>query len=67
MEKQYIILCLRDFQENSPKDNNFYVQCSRKRYSLEKATKRAEYISKQRNPMVVLVPSVPLDEEGYPR
>ena len=52
-------------------DGGNYVQTTRRRYpntpeGREEASKRIEAAAELRRPMTVLVPGVPLDEEGYP-
>jgi len=67
MSEQYIILCLQDSDPyDEPKNNKTYVQVSRKRYNYADAEKRSEQIAPSRKPVFVKVPSVPLDEDGYP-
>jgi hypothetical protein len=55
---QYIVICLDD--------EGRYVQGTRCRMSKRQADKRAEGIAPSRRPVVVEVPAVALDEEGYP-
>lgn len=68
MDKQFIILCLQDTDPYEiPKNDWTYVQTSRRRFSEEEAKDRLEYIAKERRPVIVEVPPVLLDEEGYPK
>ena len=67
MEDQYIIICLKDYDPyDDPKNKRTYVQSSRKRYSHKDAVKRSESYAPSRKAVVVKVPSVPIDEDGYP-
>lgn len=65
---QYIIICIKDYHpEDDPKDSKTYVQCSRKRYlDYNAAAYRASAIASSRNAVVVTVPDVRIDEDGYP-
>lgn len=61
---QYIVICLKDKTEQHPAT---YVQPSRKRYTKEEdAIDRTKSIAPSRNPVVVEVPEIELDEKGYP-
>lgn len=64
-DKQYIILCLRD-KTGDPKEDYKYVQSTRRRFSLKAALDRIEGYAPSRLPLVVEVPPVPVDKEGYP-
>lgn len=64
---QYIVICLNDSDPNFPKDSATYVQATRKRFTEHsKAYKVLEGIAETRFPLVVEVPAVPIDEDGYP-
>ena len=65
---QYIIICIKDSDPNGdPKDRKTYIQCSRKRYlDYDAAAYRASAIAHSRNAVVVPVPDVMIDEDGYP-
>jgi len=64
INKQYIIICLQDRIEQHPAT---YVQTTRKRFvRKEDAEYRAQGISPERMAVVVEIPSVPIDKEGYP-
>ena len=68
MDKQFIILCLQDSDlYEEPKSNWIYVQTSRRRFSEEEARDRMKFIATGRRPVIVEVPPVALDEEGYPK
>ena len=56
--QQYIVIC--------QDDNGNYVQPTRRRMSEEQAEYRAKGVDASRRAVVVEVPSVALDEDGYP-
>jgi hypothetical protein len=61
---QYIIVCLRD---RSPEHPSTYVQATRRRFIEEcNAYKYSNMFSKERSPIILEVPEVKLDEDGYP-
>ena len=61
---QYIIVCLKD---SSPEHPSTYVQATRRRFIEENnAYKYSNIFSKDRNPIVLEVPEVDIDEDGYP-
>ena len=65
---QHIIICIKDSDpDGDPKDSKTYVQCSRKRYTdYVAALHTASRIARSRNAVVVSVPDVPIDADGYP-
>jgi len=63
MNKQYIIICLKDKTFEDPAT---YVQGTRKRFTKEEAEDHIKLIAPSRNPVIVQVPSVKLDENDYP-
>ena len=63
---QHIILCLKDSDPHNPKDSATYVQSTRRRMSFKEAVERAEGYAPSRHAVVLAVPSVPIDEDGYP-
>lgn len=59
MSKQFIYICLTD--------EGKYVQPTRRRWTdTEKVLERMEGVAKSRLPVMVEVPSVEIDEAGYP-
>ena len=63
IKKNCIILCLKDRTKEDPAT---YVQPTRKRFTYREAKHRIEAIAKSRNPVIVKVPYVEVNDEGYP-
>ena len=60
---QYIVICLKDKTTENPAT---YTQTTRKRMNYDEAIHYAKAISPERLPLLVAVPWVETDENGYP-
>lgn len=61
---QAIVICLKD---STPEHVATYVQASRRRFaSAEDAQLYCDSVAASRNPTVVQVPFVKVDQDGYP-
>jgi len=61
---QYIIICLKD---STPDDQKTFVQATRQRFlTIDEAEHRTEMYSPERQATVVSVPSVKINDLGYP-
>jgi hypothetical protein len=66
-EPQYICLCLQDTDPyEDPKNDYTYVQSTRRRFTKEEAEKRIACYAPSRKAVIVQVPYVSIDEDGYP-